>query len=398
LYFANNSRLLSISNGENINFRELAFEYTGTSIYGAANTAPIRNIIIEDCTFYNTNTGISFISYTVDGVLHENDNIQIKRNSFDVTRFAVKTQARDIDNTATPPLKNNTATRHLNLAIMDNTITNVSIAGQFALNDSSQDIEAISLQNPHDTTITGNSIHHAVRQDDAVINPAGYTLSSGGVVVWVHPDQTVDNLRIERNHLNDLGIGIAVGASPFHRLNNVIIASNIVNDNDVGIHLNSGDINGMSGAYFNTLVNNHISLRLNSGGQDYNIFNNISVNPTEYHVYIAEVHGFTSQFDYNLYVPDGPLFFFDNLATPYADIDEWRDAINAMTGLVGEANSLTANNTGFVSTSPINPADFQLTNKSPARDSGIDIFDVSEDFSGGSRSKGRAPNIGAWEN
>jgi hypothetical protein len=395
LFMANNAALFTIHDRSYLTFEDLAFEFTGNVLWGRANTTPIHHITVQNNTFTSIASPISLASQTVDGVPHENHDIVIDGNTFDNIRFAVVMGGNDVNNGVVTA---HTMTRTYNVTVANNTVRNVAIDGAYTLASTSPDIEVFSFQNLRDSVISNNDVRNGLKQSQGLFSADGDPLVSVGVVMWVHLNQTIENVRIERNRFDNIGWGVAIGASPTYRLVNDTIANNIISNCELGVRLNAGDSGAggsVTGVFHNTFFRNNINMYLNSGALNYQIKNNLSIEPRDYHMWMQESGGLSSVLDHNLYVPDAP-FFYKRTNTTYSNLSAWQ-AGTVQLGSAQDVHSSTANSANFVSAVPVEADDFQLDKNSPAIDAGTVVAQVAGDFAGRSRGWGMAPDIGAWE-
>ncbi|EFK09704.1 conserved hypothetical protein [delta proteobacterium NaphS2] len=140
---------------------------------------------------------------------------------------------------------------------------------------------------------------------------------NAGIVMFVGPGGSMRNNITTRNKLTNLvsqGISLAGDAPDEPNASGNMISANVIErvgtrdgiDGAILVHRIDNE-NNINYIFNNTIVECDVSFRIGTRGNRYIFKNNISVNPTLFHVCmgipIAE-----NKFDHNLYYPDGNLF------------------------------------------------------------------------------------------
>lgn len=376
LDFANNNFILGIPNRSFLTFDDLAFRHSLNAIYARGKDAPVHNIVFSNNLIEGVLAGIKLHSVTVDGVVQELRDIEIRDNEFKNIRFAVLEQAIEINN-GSETADGTTPAR--SLRVIGNKVRDIAKDGAYTLDDTNPDIEVFSFQNLRDSVISDNDVRDGLKIKQGLLSAKGAPLASGGAVLWVNPKQTIENIRISRNRFDNLGKAITMGAGPNYHLVNVIIDNNIISNSENGIRLNSGDSSQASGVFHNTLYANDISIHLNSGAKNYQIKNNLNVDARKYHVWVQESGGFTSVLDHNVYVSDAPTFHYDDGGNATGKVDliglaSWQEYAKNQ-----DLKSNAVVSAGFVDATPVEAEDFKLIKTSFAVDAGAFITTVTDD-------------------
>jgi hypothetical protein len=371
-----------------IAFRDLTFEYSGPAITGRPTTKghpprAIGYLSVRNCQFLHMTNGVFLMSETVDGVAYENHHIDIQGNLFDDIRFGVTMGAMG-----------NGPERHHHVLIAGNTLRNVALDGRYVVHGVMQDIEAIRMQNPHDTRIVDNRIERGLRLDQGLTSADGDVLVSGGISLYRHPRATMERLRVERNYVNDLAWGIVLGSGVESGMREVTVANNIVSNCAIGLKVNGTGTAQSYRVRFNTLFRNGTNLHIVSPG-GLTVVNNFSIGPREYHVVISGANK-GSTLDHNIYVPDGH-FLLKNRTDPKRS-RQFKNlrAFKANRAYKNDAHSIAAGDAGFVNANPRVPEDFRITDASPARGRGLATGLEDGDFGGRARAVGSGVDAGAW--
>jgi parallel beta-helix repeat protein len=268
---------------------------------------------------------------------------------------------------------------------------------------------------PSYCVFSGNTIH------DIGVRPSMQNGDAHGIGI----QSGHDNI-IEDNYFYNCGTTICLYAFTNQELKNTIIRRNFVkNSHQLGgnpgygitLQCDNASLSDKSGnkIYQNIVVNCSVGIRVQyedqveiynnviSGcgtsfysGRSYNNYgpnvkarNNISLNPSSYHVYFA-TSGANSvcDYNYNLYYPDGGSKFYYNSGT--YNFSGWKSLTRA--GYTFDPNSTF---TAPLFQSPANE-NFQLQSSSPAIDAGV-FVGLSQDRQGTPIPQGFAPDIGAYE-
>ncbi len=364
IYFSKNSQLFVMKGLSHRVFDGFNFKYISVAFYGRSEVDILHDITVKNSEFNNVRQGVWFESWMVSNEAKETHSITVSNNTFDNIRFAAKFSSVN----GTP--------RALNLTISNNTVSNVAIDGAYTQRDPSPDIEAFSFQNIHNTVISGNEVRHGVKVSDGLTNHQSEALLAHGISIWHHPTSSVENVLIEGNFFDDLNRGIILGAGSAERISNVVIANNILTNNDSGLRLNSGDSDDSSKIINNTLHNNGISIDIGTNGSGYNFINNISSEPTDYHIEAEQHTAGESLYNHNLYSSSfGAPFKFTG--TEATDLSAW---IAALGGGTQEASSVSTSSAGFISATPTDAVDYKLSESSEAVSNGLFLPELGVDF------------------
>lgn len=403
IYLANNSQVIILTDANDIGVSnliidDLEFEFSGVGIQGdTRNGRTHHNITVTNCNFTNISTGISFESRTIETVEYLNTNINILDNTFYNIRYGIKFTVYEEQNEVRVPATTPTK----GVTVSGNKFSNISLHGDYALSDPNGDIEVISFQNLQSSRVTSNKISRGVKKGEGLTNHQGDPLFATGIINWVSTTTSTPiipksfDVEITGNYINDVSRAIIFGAGVGELIENITIANNIISNSEIGIRLNNSDPTGTSGVYYNTLHNNDISISIFSGGAGYQFKNNLSSNPVDFHMQVAQSTGLSSTFEHNMYTPDGPLFIYTNNVTntvPYLNFDDW-----ILQTLNDETGSLSTADAGYESTNPQVDTDYKLLRTSDATSAGVELVEIVTDYIGNNRPKGKGVEIGAWE-
>ncbi len=227
-----------------------------------------------------------------------------------------------------------------------------------------------------------------------------------GPLLYAFTNQRLTNFIIRRNFIKDCdedgsatGYGIATQCNnnSFSDKSGNRIYNNIVVNCKVGIRLQFED---MQDCFNNTIYgceNSFVSGRnYDRKGARVDFKNNISVNPSQYHIqWYSGADTISMLSDYNLFDPDGEKFYwvyvpdFDNQRTfAQWQILNWDSCTFDPNGVLD--TPFFVNATGTFS----EPSDFKLSSSSPAIDAGTDVG-LTTDFDGNPING--TPDIGAYE-
>ncbi|MCF6175401.1 MAG: hypothetical protein L3J71_06515 [Victivallaceae bacterium] len=310
-YLANNGIVFNVANRSNLIFKDLKFEYSKWGIYNTISaTSASSGIKIENCEFSRMYAGIWLNSPTTS---IENHDIEVIANIFSDIRFAFICTGL------------NSTPRHYNLTIADNVIKNIAINGAYVLSDTMPDVEALSFQNLHDSTIINNTIINGIKTSDGITDADGDPVSSSGIIIWIAENATMENVKIKNNYIEDVEKGIVMGAGTAYKLSNNLLKGNIIINSQTGMRLNSSDVNDSTLVKYNEFYDNDISIVLYSGARGYQFSDNRSFWPKLFHIQTWQAWQLTdSWFNYNVYQPDGALWRNEANNTTYANLASWQ--------------------------------------------------------------------------
>jgi PKD repeat protein len=245
------------------------------------------------------------------------------------------------------------------------------------------DAHGIGIQGGHDGLIEDNYIYNC----------------GSGVTLYTFTNQELKNTIVRRNFVRDThtlggansyGIETSCNNDSLSDKSGNIFSQNIVMNAAKGFKLQFEDEQKL---YNNVAANCGISFY---SGRSYNGYggkvkarNNISLNPTNYHV-VFGTSGADSlcDYDFNLYFPDGSGKFSYNSGT--YSFSGWQAL--ARSGYTFDPYSKVAD---LLFINPGNQ-NFHLQSSSPAIDAGVDVG-ITQDRDGTPIPQGFAPDIGAYE-
>lgn len=358
---ASNSQGVVVTNRAYLTFDGLQFEGGYRCIYGDSSSAAITNIIVKnsvfkECRFASTIQGAA--SRPTVAIRHENNHVSYSGRGLYVgtgtgTGSETTTGSQWINNVASVIGESRWETF---LGVVDK--------------------EAFSAQNTVNAEFTGNILTDS---------PRGHC-----IVLWSHTASgDISGTVIRRNQCAGMIDGIVVGAA----VGSTTLGNNRVYGNVIQTCTGFGIKMNISGTSQNYAANNVIS-RCNihlytqgsgSGANNWNIINNMSLNPTTHHISIGDVS--TSKPDYNNYYPSGATLWAEG-GTP-TDFAGFKAAVTT-NGVSGpDANS---NVTYPV---PVSATDFRLAAESPIGKAGKWWSNECTDVRG--RPCFVPPDIGAYQ-
>ncbi|MDO8592535.1 MAG: hypothetical protein Q7R92_02015 [bacterium] len=246
-----------------------------------------------------------------------------------------------------------------------------------------------------------------IQGGNAGIIEDNYCYNAGsGPLLYAFTNQILTNTIIRKNYVKDLhNLGSASGYGVSSQSNNDSLSdksgneiyNNIVNNATVGYRMQFEDEQEVyNNVAYNCAKGFESTRNYNSTvGADVTVKNNLFLNPTTKHINWGSgaTSGYTINFDHNLYFPDTGALFYKTSDGNDINFSGWQSIVKA--GSAFDPNSSVADPLFTnVSGNYSNATDFQISQTSPAIDSGTDVS-LTTDYA--SNPIYGLPDIGGYE-
>ena len=299
---------IASSDLNNVTFRGLKFDATSTPITIQATTGAVSNIVIEDNDFYTCGEPTIMLNGT--GSVSD---IFIRRNKTEDCRMAVVGVRNSVSRIIT----------RLIVEKNDNTyyLRNGSKDTVAIMRGTNTDPEVLYLQSLRDSAIRNNTFHYAAGSVDS---GAGAT----AIIVWHGTGVPAsDNVSITGNLIKNFfggSRGIQFGTGINSLTKDYLITGNKVIMEE-GYSIKAGvNFSNATSTPSNIVANNVFyrcdrSIQIDDAGEKgITYYNNISIDPIEYHVYVANTTNTENLFNKNYYYPTVGNVFYNGAAVDYA--------------------------------------------------------------------------------
>ncbi len=336
----------------------------GIYLRGGADD-PVTHVTVKHCDL--TKGGYGIHSVALNG--NDHTDLALEDNTFSNMRLSIGLYALG-----------NGPEAHRNSRVTGNILdkAGMTVGSEIWHDLGGGDWEGIGLQNLNDSDISHN----------VILNGSGLTSAIG---VWVHETAVSRNNTFTYNYINNV-YGSCLNPHGQRTGNGgSIVAYNIIincgwgevpyADGFGGLRLSTA-ASPPTKIYNNLLIGNDINIYLYAAPDNFDIKNNISINPVGYHVLRRDPGIAANVLDHNLYFPDSSAAF--RLTGVDHNFAGWKQATNQENNSLNE-DPLFQDAAG---------GNYRLTASSPAIDGGVS-HSFTEDFE--SNAIDGLPDIGVYE-